>query len=95
MENFFLPPKTKNVVWLDKNISTKKFIKNIIYSPANIKIKFKIPPFVGENDDQKKGLKYPSPAGRGWGNNELGNKKDNNKKFVEFNTAPGVRLEPT
>ena len=81
--------------WLEKNISAKKLIKNIIYSPANIKIKFKIPYFVGEKNDEKKGLKYPSPAGRGWGDNELNNNKDDKQEFVSFITAPRIGFEPT
>ena len=91
----FYPRKQKISFWLDKNISAKKFIENIIYSPANIKIKFKISPFVGENDDSK----TPSPASRG--RKKIQHSDDGkpifnkSEKFDVFNTAGEVGFEPT
>ncbi|MBU2539993.1 recombinase family protein [Patescibacteria group bacterium] len=90
---FFLST-LKNKKGIEKNISAKKFINKITYSPVNIKIKFKIPPFVDENDDQK----TPSPP-------EAGRKKiqqsddgkpifNKDEKFETSYTAAGLGLEP-
>jgi len=91
----FYPRKQKISFWLEKNISAKKFINKIIYSPTNIKIKFKMPLFGGENDDQKP----LNPALRG--RKKIQHSDDEkpifnkNEKFETYNTAERIESHRT